>query len=158
MSPQFDDVAILQRANTTRIDYAKEVGKGRATLIVERKKTHASTNTKGCWLYRGSKNTDGYGQIFVKPNSKSHMKGRSAQRAFLLHILSYLSYNSQVDQHSSISHLCGERSCFNPAHLVAESPQKNNSRKGCPGDIKCYQCSTLAYSCLHEPKCIMHKL
>ena len=143
--------------SASRIDYVKEIEKERALRIVRTKKSSSSqTNAKGCWLFTGSNNTDGYGQVFVKPNSKLHMKGRSAQQALLLHILSYLSLrSSDFDTKHHISHLCSNRSCFNPEHLVAEDARQNNSRKGCPGNISCSECGKPAYSCPHQPNCIV---
>lgn len=164
MFPQFDGVATIQkpilvrmkqRQRSTRIDYTSEVGIERAESIVEHKRQSATTNSKGCWLYNGSTNTDGYGQIFTKPNSKLHLKGRSAQKAFLLHILSFLSHrHHQIDMGQHISHLCAMRSCFNPEHLVAENAQQNNARKGCLGSIKCQHCTETVHSCPHHPRCI----
>jgi hypothetical protein len=72
-----------------RIDYIEEVGYHRAKHVVERIHSEALTNTKGCWIFSGSKNTDGYGQVFMKPNSRLQLEGRKAQKAFLLHILGH---------------------------------------------------------------------
>lgn len=138
-----------------KIDYSKEVGVERASSIVQEKKKLATINVKGCWLYNGSSNTDGYAQVFVKPNSLLHAKGRSAQKAFLLHVISYLAANRELPAGHHVSHLCGSRSCFNPEHLVAESALKNNARKGCPGSLSCHGCHNIyslhlpAYSNLH---------
>lgn len=156
MFPQFDDVAVIlvPKNMRSKIDYCKEVGVPRATNIIEEKKKNATTNEKKCWLFSGSLNTDEYGQVYIKPNSKNSLKGRSAQKAFLIHILSYLSRNETIDTRLHISHLCRVRSCFNPEHLFAEPAIQNNARKGCIGNINCPDCNAIAYSCPHIPKCI----
>lgn len=48
-----------------------------------------------------------------------------------------------------VSHLCGNNKCWNPHHLVLESPQQNEDRKGCR-----YGALEL---CPHAPKCIFKK-
>ena len=164
MFPQFDDVADPRRIPgilipvvsilMKRIDYHDEIGIGRAKEIVASKSKSALHNGKGCWLFCGSKNTDGYGQIFVKPNSKLIQRGRQAQKAFLLHVLSYVASENHMSQSDHVSHRCHERSCFNPGHLVAESPCENNSRKGCPGTLKCPCCDHIVFTCPHSPSCL----
>lgn len=80
--------------------------------------------------------------------------GRGAQTAFLLHIVSFVAKTgSNPDGH--VSHLCDNRKCFNPSHLVDEPPAQNNGRKGCPGPIFCsVHGHCIADLCQHRPRCI----
>lgn len=141
----------------TRLNYNEEIGNQRAKSIIQKKRSESSTNNKDCWLFEGSKNTDGYAQVFMKPNSCLKFVGRKAQKAFLLHIVAQLSKSEQNQTTDNVSHLCNERACFNPDHLVNESPKNNNSRKGCPGTIFCNHCSMISYICPHSPECIRDK-
>jgi len=138
-----------------RIDYAQEIGQARALQLVgDKRRGSSSTNALGCWEFSGSVNTDGYGQIFAKKNSNLLARGRASQTAFLLHIVSFLARNGRSpSQHCS--HLCDNRKCFNPDHLVDEAAQVNNSRKGCWGDILCPEHGhPIVIFCAHAPKCV----
>lgn len=137
-----------------RIDYESEIGTVRAGEIVRDKKRTCHTSHLGCWEFVGSRNSDGYGQVWTKKNSNMEMEGRGAQSAFLLHIVAYLAANGDAGgQH--VSHLCDNPSCFNPAHLIAESPAANNARKGCWGGILCPDHGhPIVTFCSHTPKCI----
>jgi hypothetical protein len=54
--------------------------------------------------------------------------------------------------HKEISHLCKQKRCMNPSHLMAESCAANKSRNGCPAVIRIN--GTLHPCCKHKPKCI----
>ncbi|KAJ8097250.1 hypothetical protein POJ06DRAFT_28025, partial [Lipomyces tetrasporus] len=117
-----------------QINYLDSIGQERAIAIVDSKQQSSRTNLTGCWLFHGSLNSDGYGQVWVKPNHLVTATGRSVQKAYLIHIIAYISkYPEEYDRASHISHLCANRQCFNPRHLCQESPQLNNQRKGCNG-------------------------
>lgn len=156
------------------IDYFAEIGPTRARSLVEAKRrseksallsgTFLNSSTgklSPCWLFLGSKNTDGYGQLWTKPNLQLKITGRSAQKAFLIHRLSFMARTkSAIPEGIHISHLCNNRSCFNPDHLHGETSEANNSRKGCIGDVfaTCPNCECghefLVRECPHRPKCI----
>ncbi|KAJ7788947.1 hypothetical protein B0H14DRAFT_3503574 [Mycena olivaceomarginata] len=119
-----------------RINYNTEIGWRRAGDIVREKYeitisplfflckpnslnrhlTSSTTNSLGCWLFNGSRNTDGY-----------------AQQAFLLHVVTFVSQDPTTPYNPKlyISHLCDTCNCFNLAHLTLESAMSNNGRKGC---------------------------
>jgi len=140
------------------IDLVREFGMQRARDIVNEKRADPKTihmmDGTGCVLFRGSTNTDGYGQVWRKPNSRLHEEGRSAQAAVLLHRLAYVAQTGRnVQGHAS--HLCGRRSCFADGHIVDEDAVANNARKNCPGDIVCaWHHHVLVDQCKHSPKCI----
>jgi hypothetical protein len=138
------------------IDLLGEIGVQRGAALVAMKSRDSSTNSTGCWLFGGSTNTDGYGQVYIKKNSDLARKGRNAQTAVLIHKVSWMAANRQncpVGFH--ISHLCDIRACFNPDHLCAELPVVNNSRKGCAGEIACsVHHHVIVNLCRHSPQCI----
>lgn len=133
------------------LDYVKELGVARCQETLEARRPRNGRNR--CWLFVGSRNTDGYGQVSLKPTARLKDKGRGAQKAYLLHIIAYVARNGVHDTELRVSHRCAQRSCFNPDHLVAETAVANMSRKGCPGDIIC-TCKRLAFTCPHTPNCI----
>ncbi|CZS75002.1 unnamed protein product [Fusarium graminearum] len=58
--------------------------------------------------------------------------------ALLLHKVSFTAYNGvNVTPGNHISYLCHNRACFNPLHLVEETAQQNNARKGCTSPLFC---------------------
>jgi len=181
--PQFDGVAIIHgltpffscvlvppdlsivMSNISRnaIYLADEITIADARQIVEQKRNqYCTTNEIGCWLFAGSLNTDGYGQVFKKVNSTAHLTGRTCQKAILIHKLSAYAYGlwtgNPDGDNRQISHLCDVRNCFNPDHLIMESALANNERKGCPGKIgvicECCGQSRYVVICPHLPPCI----
>lgn len=49
-----------------RLDYLAELGRARAHALVLDKKRNAHIDpVMGCWLFQGSTNADGYGQVSV---------------------------------------------------------------------------------------------
>lgn len=125
-------------------------------MTAARRSSSSTGNSVGCWLFNGSKNTDGYGQIFIKKNSDIARTGRSAQTAVLIHKVSWMAANGQNPPAGyHVSHLCDNRACFNPDHLCAELAVVNNSRKGCPGEIACSEHHHVIVNlCPHSPRCI----
>lgn len=125
-------------------------------MVAARRANTSTDNTIGCWLFNGSKNTDGYGQIFIKKNSDLNRTGRTSQTAVLIHKVSWMAANGQnpgAGHH--VSHLCDNRACFNPDHLCAELAVVNNSRKGCAGEIACSaHHHVIVNLCPHSPRCI----
>lgn len=102
----------------------------------------------------GSRNTDGYGQVFTKKNSQLRETGRAAQTAFLLHRVAFVSKTGRDVQEQG-SHLCDNPACFRPDHIVDETSLTNNSRKGCPGILVCgWHHHVLADLCIHRPQCL----
>jgi len=147
---------LRQRLRPNRLNYQVEVGQARAHSILQAKHSSACdvASDTSCWLFTGSTNSDGYGQVYLKKNSQMHLTGRGAQTAFLLHRLAYLAATGQ-DAVGQVSHICDRPKCFNPDHLTDESPAVNNSRKGCPGPIACSVHHHIVVDlCVHEPRCI----
>lgn len=139
-----------------RLNYLTELGQARAHYILTAKRREVCEVSEdiGCWLFQGSTNTDGYGQVWTKKNSDLRRRGRSSQTAFLIHRVAFLAATGQ-DATGHVSHLCDRPKCFNPDHLVDETAQQNNSRKGCPGPIACsVHHHVVVDLCPHQPRCL----
>ncbi len=76
-----------------------------------------------------------------------------------LHVLSFIDEKGfQPDGRTlQVSHLCHTPACFNPEHLIAETPLANNNRKNCLVWIDCQRCKKVWRLCKHEPPCIKYK-
>lgn len=77
----------------------------------------------GCWLWRGSATSTGYGQL--------HVKG-SPRKA---HRLSYEHFKGRIPDGLQIDHLCRQPFCVNPDHLEAVTNRENTLR-GTAGDAQ----------------------
>ncbi|KAJ7885917.1 hypothetical protein B0H14DRAFT_3431541 [Mycena olivaceomarginata] len=116
-----------------RIDYNRDwVAQGWPDSPRE---SSSDSNRLGCWLYNGSKNTDGYVQVYTKPNSKATQSSRSTQQAFLLHVIAFISKDpaSAHDPKLHISHLCDIPNCFNPSHLTQDLAKRLFTLETCCG-------------------------
>jgi hypothetical protein len=136
------------------IDLVANFGQARAHYAVMEKRLRSSeTNSTDCWLFTGSKNTDGYGQIWLKRNADLEKPGKRPV-AVLAHRLAFLARTGRnIVEHAS--HRCDNPPCFNPDHICDESAYMNNGRKGCPGDIVCsVHGHVIVALCPHMPKCI----
>lgn len=70
----------------------------------------------GCWLWRGGKNRDGYGQ-----NSEP------------VHRRAYRWMVGPVPVGMELDHLCRTRNCVNPHHLEPVTKAENQRRRNHPG-------------------------
>lgn len=70
---------------------------------------------KGCWLWTGACNNDGYGNFWV------------GSRSWGAHRWSYYYHNKKAEAKSSvyICHTCDKPACVNPEHLFEGSSQAN---------------------------------
>lgn len=86
-------------------------------LEILKDKTEIDPET-GCYLYTGSKNNDGYGQIqFEHMTMRTHKIGIYLQ----LNLDPMLPYGPQVN------HKCSNKHCWNPEHVYIGDQQENHS-------------------------------
>ncbi len=67
----------------------------------------------GCWLWSGSKDTEGYGLIRV---DGILMKA---------HRVSYVVFKNEIPKGLNILHSCSKKACVNPDHLRAGTQKEN---------------------------------
>lgn len=87
----------------------------------------SSMTTDGCWLWRLTKDKDGYGEgCFQKRKRRAHR-------------LSYEAFVGPIPAGMHIDHLCRVRDCVNPEHLEPVTPGVN-IRRGRTGYTKRTHC------------------
>lgn len=83
----------------------------------------------GCWIWLGSLNNKGYGQISL---------GGRRRGCGLAHRVSYTLLVGDIPEGLTIDHLCRVKSCINPAHMETV-PGRENHRRGLPQMIAAAQ-------------------
>jgi hypothetical protein len=68
----------------------------------------------GCWTWAGTRDAEGYGRISLR------------NRIWIVHRLLYEILVGHVCTDDVLHHLCGNRSCCNPAHLRPISREENS--------------------------------
>ena len=82
----------------------------------------------GCWIFQGSLDHGGYGQVSAFYSDVRHTK---------IHRLMYHAYYQNNPKNLQVHHTCAVRNCINPEHLqlvtsqenTAEMLERNNYRK-----------------------------
>lgn len=82
----------------------------------ERIRRFTVAGAKGCWVWTGSRNRNGYGQMFFDGRSR------------LAHRVAYAAYIGPIPDGLSIDHLCRTKCCVNPEHLEAVTASENVRR------------------------------
>ena len=103
--------------------------------------------TDFCHLWNGPQKK-GYGVTQIYLDLK---KGGVYKKKFLLHRLSYFAKTQgnkgfEKEEKLDVSHLCGEKLCANPTHLVYEEHIVNIDRITCHDQGHCKE--------THSPKCL----
>ena len=70
----------------------------------------------GCWLWRGKRDSNGYGQV------------RVGDRLQMAHRTVYEQFNGPIPEGKGLDHLCRVRNCVNPDHLEPVSSRENTRR------------------------------
>ena len=76
---------------------------------------------QNCWIWTGSANQKGYGQLYLKVNGK--------HRVIKAHRFAYESFFGPIPEGLELDHLCRVRQCVNPAHLDPITHVENLNRR-----------------------------
>lgn len=81
----------------------------------------------GCWLWKGAKDSDGYGTMSV--NGKS----------LWVHRVAYAAFVAPLRAGDTVHHTCHNASCVNPHHLEVldhrENSRRNNGKASEPSEV-----------------------
>ena len=64
---------------------------------------------RGCWLYQGFVNAEGYGRVTIRRGKKV--------KTHYAHRLAWERTHGSIPAGSQVHHLCKRRACCNPKHL-----------------------------------------
>lgn len=109
----------INKGKALSIDTKKKIGLANARRYPPLKRFWANIRKdKDCWLWVGTKDTNGYGQFSI--NGKS----------VLVHRFSYEFHKGKIPKGNwygtkCVLHTCDTPSCVNPHHLVLGSQQDN---------------------------------
>lgn len=84
--------------------------------VLERFWDKVEVQPNGCWLWKGTKDKDGYGKFTIK-----YVTIRS-------HRFAYEVNKGQIPEGMQIDHLCRNHDCVNPDHMEVVSPRENTLR------------------------------
>lgn len=76
---------------------------------------------KGCWLWQGELNRNGYGTFIIRP-------APGIRNRKMAHIEMYVHRNGEYDRSLLLDHHCRVRNCINPEHLEPVTGQVNTLR------------------------------
>jgi len=79
-----------------------------------------TSSPKGCWLWTGAKDRDGYGSFKIR------VDGKLEQRA---HRIAYIWWKAPIPDGSWMLHKveCSDSSCCNPDHVYAGNARQNSN-------------------------------
>jgi hypothetical protein len=110
---------------------------------IDYEKGHYVLTDAGCCLWQGS-TQNGY-PCMSRGHAKSKLK---------LHQLALFMRTREIVGPGEVaSHLCHNKLCINPSHLIRESIQGNNSRKGCIWRVQDRNGEHIN-CCPHLPRCL----
>lgn len=79
-----------------------------------------TVDENGCWIWNGTKHSDGYGLVTIR-----------GEREYV-HRAMYQLFIGPVNNKRELDHLCRNRVCCNPLHLEAVSSWENSIRGNHP--------------------------
>ena len=81
---------------------------------------HRVRKTKGCWLYQGFLNAEGYGRVTVR-------HGKTVKTHYA-HRLAWERTHGAIPSGAQVHHVCGKRACCNPKHLELVTHAQHGAR------------------------------
>ncbi len=75
---------------------------------------NSDIDSNGCWIWRGSKNVDGYGRTCFR-----------GERSASCHRISWKLYWGDIPPKTMVLHKCDVRACMNPHHLFLGNQDAN---------------------------------
>lgn len=115
------------------------LGIDRATLL-----------TNGCVLHQKTPNEQRYVKTKLRGGSRTE---------FYIHHLVVRASGELINRALEVSHLCHNKRCINPEHLIQETQEYNRSRQPC-AIMKVYNFTCTCgeqqsiWPCPHDPQCI----
>ena len=100
-----------------------------ATPAIERLMDRLTLDEKDCWIWEGSTNTHGYGQLWTG----THVEGTRKLRR--THQITFEHFRGKVPEGLTLDHLCRVLLCANPWHLEAVTHRENVQRGNAPTAI-----------------------
>lgn len=82
-------------------------------------KVQRPPNDDHCFIWVGTKTTDGYGQMYFRDMKMNR------DRSLYAHRVSYMLHKGEIPPGKVIRHLCNNRLCVNPKHLLVGTHQDN---------------------------------
>lgn len=113
--------------------------------------------------WRNKAKAAGQGCVLVtkKPNKKTNGYPLESETLLPMHLITFFANQTngftrsvQVREGYHVSHLCGNSTCINVAHLTHESAVYNQRRKGCVAVAECGSCGVRLQLCQHIPMCV----
>ena len=82
-----------------------------------------SSTEDGCWLWTGSPNASGYGRFRT---------GGAGSPDVPAHRFSFAIHGGTLVRWKHVHHVCGTKTCVNPAHLEQVTPHEHRERHPAP--------------------------
>ena len=82
-------------------------------MTLQRFKSRCEITPQGCWIWQGSKKSNGYGTLTYR------------YRPWLTHRWAYTQWRGPIPDHLCVCHSCDTPACVNPDHLWLGTQQAN---------------------------------
>lgn len=105
------------RAHYEQSKSGKPLTQIRPRALKDRFWLYVDKSPDGCWEWKGTKTSDGYGRIF------------DSGKPFYAHRISWEFVNPPLIRSAELDHMCHNRACVNPAHLRESTRSLNNQNR-----------------------------